>query len=159
MPFAAPSPESYSPCGYAPAKAYGGVALPNYAEVASASPGTGVVAQICADLDNVMLDCHKPGWDGYGADAISLDAYRLAQRFIQSLPAGIPRPVLSADPDGCVTFQWRVSSRRLLVVSVHSDYRVDFAALFGGAKNYGSEPFFDKFPASLTDLIRRVYWA
>ena len=157
MPFAAPSPETYSLCGYTPARAYRGVALPDYVEVAAAYPGTGAIAQLCAELDNVMLDCHKPGWDGYGAEAISLEAYRLAQRFIHSLPVGIPRPSLSADPDGCVTFEWQVSPRRLVVVSVHPDYRIDYAALFGSAKSYGTEPFFDKFPTGFCDLIRRVY--
>ena len=106
-----------------------------------------------------MLDCHKPAWDGYGAEAVSLEAYRLAKFFIQSLPAGIPRPLLSADPDGCVTFEWQVSPRRLVLVSVHPDYRIDYAALFGGAKGYGTEPFFDKFPTGLSDLVRRVYQA
>lgn len=152
MPFVAPSPDSYSLSGYA-------AALPAYAEVAAASPGSGDMTQLRADLDNVMLDCHKPGWDGYGAEAVSPEAYELAKRFIQSLPAGIPRPLLSADPDGCVTFAWQVSQRRLVLVSVHPDYRIDYAALFGSGKDtdYGTKPFFDKIPATLCELIRRVY--
>ena len=157
MPFAAPLPESYSLCGYTLARAYHGVALPAYAEVAGAFPGSGFIAQLCADLDNVMLDCHKPGWDGYGAEGISLEAYQLAQRFIHDLPIGIRRPTLSADPDGCVTFEWQVSPRRLLLVSVHPDYRIDYAALFGSAKSYGTEPFFDKIPTGICELVRRVY--
>lgn len=158
MPFVAPSPESYSLCGYTPAR-YRGVELPVYAEVATTFPGSSVTAQLSANLDNVMLDCHKPGWDGYGAEAISLEAYRRAQLFIQSLPPGIPPPSLSADPDGCVTFEWQVSPRRLVLVSVHPDYRIDYAALFGSAKSYGTEPFFDRFPTRLCDLVRRVYQA
>jgi hypothetical protein len=159
MPFAAPTLENYSLCGYAPARLYRGVNLPAYAEVAAASPGSGAIAQICADLDNLMLDCYKSGWDGYGANAISPEAYRSAQRFIYSLPAGIMRPTLSADPDGCVTFEWHVSPRRLVLVSVHPNYRIDYAALFGNAKSYGTEPFFDKLPNGFSDLIRRVYQA
>ena len=104
-----------------------------------------------------MLDCHKPGWDGYGAEAVSPDAYRLAQRFIDCLPKGIPHPVLSADPDGCVTFEWQASPRRLVLVSVHPDYRIDYAALFGAAKSHGTEPFFGRLPDGLCDLVRRVY--
>ena len=159
MPFVVSSSESPSFRGYLPTTECRGVALA-YAEVAAASPGSiDIAAQLAADLDNVMLDCHKPGWDGYGAEAISLEAYWLAQRFIHRLPAGIPRPALSADPDGCVTFEWQVSPRRLLLVSVHPDYRIDYAALFGSAKNYGTEPFFDRLPTGLFDLIRRVYRA
>lgn len=161
MPFVAPSPDNYSLCGYAPARGYRGVALPAYAEVAAASPGSGDITQLRADLDTVMLDCHKPGWDGYGAEAVSPEAYELAKRFIQSLPAGIPRPSLAADPDGCVTFEWQVSPRRLVLVSVHPDYRVDYAALFGSGKDsdHGTKRFFDRLPATLCDLIRRVYQA
>ena len=157
MPFVAPSPESFPPSGYTPAREYRGVALPAYAEVAAASPGSSAVTQLCADLDNVMLDCHQAGWDGYGAEAVSLEAYQLAKRFVHSLPAGMPRPLLSADPDGCVTFEWRVSPRRLVLVSVHPDYRIDYAALFGSAESHNTEPFFDKFPARLRDLVRGVY--
>ncbi len=154
MSFAAPPPE-----GYSPARAYREAAAPTYAEVAGAFAGSGDAAQLCVDLDNVILDCHKPGWDGYGAKAVSVEAYDLAKRFIQSLPAGIPRPFLSADPDGCVTFEWQASARRLLLVSVHPDYRVDYAARFGSEKDcdYGTKPFFDKLPPGLCDLVRRVY--
>ena len=129
----------------------------SFADVASAYPGSDATAQLYSELDSLMIDYHQPGWDGYGAEAISPDAYRIAQRFIRSLPAGIPRPSLSADPDGCVTFSWRVSPRRLVLASVHPDYRIDYAALFGSAQNYGTEPFFDKFPTTLCDIVRRVY--
>lgn len=161
MLFGVPFPESPSLCGYTAVRAYRGVALPSYAEVAAAFPGTDAGVQLSAELDNVMLDCHKPGWDGYGAEAVSPDAYRLAKRFIQSLPTGIPRPSISADPDGCVTFEWQVSSRRLVLVSVHADYRIDYAAIFGSQKDsdYGTKPFFDKFPTRLSELVRRVYQA
>lgn len=106
-----------------------------------------------------MIDCHQPGWDGYGAEAVSIDAYRSAERFIRSLPAGIEPPQVSADPDGCVTFEWRKSPRRTLLVSVRPGYALDYAALIGTAKAHGSEPFFDELPESLKALIRRVMGA
>jgi len=154
---AAPSPESYSSYGYSPARAYRGVALPDYAEVAAASPRSGDGAQLCAELNYVMLDCHKPGWDGYNAAAVLPETYRLAQRFIGSLPGGVLRPTISADSDGCVTFEWHVSPRRLVLASVRPDYRIDYAALFGSANSHGTEPFFDRFPTGLRDLVRRLY--
>lgn len=161
MPFAAPAPEGYSYSGYSPAKAYREGAVPGYAEVAGSFLSSCDIAQLCADLDNVMIDCHEPGWDGYGAEPVSVEAYNLARRFIKSLPAGIPHPSLSADPDGCVTFEWQVSPRRLVLASVHPDYRIDYAARFGSEKDcdYGTKPFFDKLPTGLCDLVRRVYHA
>lgn len=151
-----PCPDGYSLGGYTLTREYL-VMRPNYAEVAAASPSAGPIEQLDADLNNLMHDCQEAGWDGYGAEAITTEAYFRARRFIESLPAGIPIPALSADPEGCVTFEWQVSPRRLLLVSVHPDYRIDYAALFGSAKSYGTEPFFDKFPAILGDLVRRVY--
>ncbi len=133
--------------------------MPAYAEVAGAIPNAREIAKLCSDLDNVMIDCHAAGWDGYGADAVSVEAYELAQRFIRSLPAGIPLPTISADSDGCVTFEWHVSPRRMLLVSVRPDYRIDFAGLFGGAEIYGTSPFFDRLPAGICDFVGRVYQA
>lgn len=129
----------------------------SYAEVASAFPGLDSLSQLSAELDNLIMECHEPGWDGYGAEPISIEAYGLARKFIESFPAGIPTPSLSADPDGCVTFQWGISPRRLVLVSVHPEYRLDYAALIGTAKSYGSEPFFDTLPNSIRDIISRVY--
>jgi hypothetical protein len=142
--------------GYAITRAYQDrKSSPPQVEVAPSS-GSEVITQLCAELDNLMLDCHTPDWDGYGAKGISLDAYRLARRFILGLPAGVPRPSLSADADGCVTLEWQASPRRLVLVSVHPDYRIEYAAIFGNARNYGTEPFFDRLPTTLHDLIRRV---
>ena len=94
------------------------------------------------ELNDLMLECRVAGWDGHGAAAVDLYAYTAAKRFIESLPAGFPLPSLSADPDGCVTFEWWKSPRRVLLVSVHPNFQLDYAALLGAAKHYGSEPFF-----------------
>ena len=128
-----------------------------YAEVSTALAASSPMALLRGELNELMLDCQVTGWDGYGAEAVSIEAYAAAQRFIRSLPAGFPTPELAADPDGCVNFDWHVSPRRTLVVSVHPDFRLDFAALIGTAKIYGSEPFFaSELPASVRDLVRRV---
>ena len=127
-----------------------------YAEVAPAYPASALAATLRSELESLMFDCHRAGWDGYGADAVSMDAYNAAERFIRSLPFGIPQPDLSADPDGYVTFEWRKSPRRTLLVSVRPGYALDYAALIGTAKAHGSEPFFGELPETLKALIRRV---
>jgi hypothetical protein len=108
-------------------------------------------------LATVFAECRFHDWDGHGAAAVSPDAYYAAERFIGTLPAGFPQPSLSADPDGCVTFEWRSSPRKLALVSVHPDFQLDFAAIFGTSRVYGSEPFFDQLPYGIEDLVRRVY--
>jgi hypothetical protein len=126
------------------------------AEVQPAYPASARDAALRAELESLMLDCCRPGWDGYGAEAVSIDAYHAAGRFVRSLPVGIPQPEIAADPDGCVTFEWRKSPRRTLLVSVRPGYAVDYAALIGTAKAHGSEPFFGELPETLKALIRRV---
>lgn len=145
------------PSASSPARGRFGEASPHYAEVAPASAVSSVAGLLQTQLDSLFLECCCEGWDGYGAQPVSVEAYSAAHRFICSLPAGFPMPELAADPDGCVNFDWHVSLSRTLVVSVHPDFRVDFAALIGAAKIYGSEPFFScELPASVRDLVRRV---
>ncbi len=159
MPFFAPPTEGFSPGGYAPAYTYRSAVSHPSAQTAKAYPGSDATAQLLSELDNLMLDCFQSDWDGHGAQAVSPEAYRIAQSLIRSLPAGFHRPVLSADPDGCVTFKWRTLPRRIVMVSVHPDYRIDFAALFGNEKLHGTKPFFDRIPEDICNLVRRVYQA
>jgi hypothetical protein len=126
------------------------------AKVELAYPASAPAAALRSELENVRLECSRPGWDGFGAEAVSTEAYRAAERFIHSLPVGIPQPELSADPDGCVTFEWRKSPRRTLLVSVRPGYALDYAALIGTAKAHGSEPFFGDLSETLKTLVRRV---
>jgi hypothetical protein len=125
----------------------------------STYPASAVAGTLGADLDSLMVACCLEDWDGHGASPVTAESYQAACRFIHSLPMGIPMPELSADPDGCVTFEWRQSARRVLLVSVNGQFRVDYAALFGTAKTYGSEPFFNELPETLTTLVRRVFAA
>ncbi len=158
MPLLVPDSPSFMSRGYSPAGAYSDFGRAAYVESAPAFAGSGVAAQLQAELDNVTLDCCYPGWDGYGAEPVSAAAYTAAQRFIRCLPAGFPVPELAADPDGCINFEWHVSARRTFVVSVSPHFQVDFAALFGAAKIHGSEPFFSsELPVSVRDLVCRVY--
>ena len=129
------------------------------AEVCQAIPASSSMGTLFAELNDVMLDCCSDDWDGYGAKAVSIHAFAAARRFLESLPAGFPIPSISADPEGCVTFEWRKSPRRVLLVSVHPNFQVDYAAIFGTAKQYGSEPFFTEVPESLKSIVRRVFAA
>jgi hypothetical protein len=49
--------------------------------------------------------CEKPGWDGYSAEPVAVDAYRSAYRLVEQLPAGIPMPSVGAEPDGHLTLE------------------------------------------------------
>jgi hypothetical protein len=99
------------------------------------------------------------GWDGYGAEPVSPEAYAKAYRFLESLPLGTPRPAITAEPDGQIAFEWYVSSYRTLSVSVSADGDLHYSALLGPNKAYGTEAFFGETPRAILDLILRLYAA
>ncbi len=87
---------------------------------------------------------------------MSVEAREAALRLIRSLPHGMPDPTLGVDTEGCVTFECYVNPRKTLLVSVHPNYRVDYATLRGGSKAYGTEPFFNVLPSSILQSVQRL---
>lgn len=113
-------------------------------------------AILLEDLQQLADECGAVNWDGYGATPIPRERIDLAERLLLSLPLGMTRPTIGADPDGHVTFEWCASPRRTLTVSVDSDDRMHYAALFGPRTQYGSEVFFGQFPETILNLVYRV---
>ena len=101
--------------------------------------------------------CEKPGWDGYGAEPVTLDAYRVAYRLVEHLPADIPMPSVGAEPDGHLTLEWYQSPSRVLSVSVGPAGELNYAALLGEtSRRTGSEVFQNRVPGDLLQLIHQV---
>jgi hypothetical protein len=109
------------------------------------------------DLYQVYKECLKPNWDGYDALPVTEIAYNLARQFIVALPLGTPPPSLGADPDGEITVEWHHSPRRTLSVSVNPDGKLDYAALLGTSRVYGTEVFYGEVPKKIVDLIYEVF--
>lgn len=111
-------------------------------------------------LEAQSESCAIPGWDGYGAEPVSLDAYRCAYRIVESLPPGIPMPDVGAEPDGHLTLEWYRSPGRVLSVSVSPEGELNYAALLGGAsRRTGREVFQNTVPGDMLHLIRQVFAA
>lgn len=108
------------------------------------------------ELFQTFEECHEPNWDGYGAQPVSDETYRLAYEFLAALPPGTPVPSLGAEPDGHITAEWHRSPERTLSVSISADGDLHFAALLGLTKAYGTEPFVGEVPKIISDLIHRV---
>jgi len=108
------------------------------------------------ELNNLFVECREQDWDGRGSLPVSFAAYKAAQKFINRLPAATPKPDLSADSDGCITFEWRPAANKILYVSVSPQLRIDYAVIVGESKAHGSEPFFDKLPESFEFWLRCV---
>jgi hypothetical protein len=113
---------------------------------------TGIFEELWA----VSEQCGSAGWDGASAVPVSSNTYLNAFRFLESLPLGIVAPIVGAEPDGHITFEWYVHPRRTLSVSVSPEGELHYAALLGASKAFGSEPFFGEPPKAIIDLIQRV---
>src|SRR5438874_10505509 len=114
--------------------------------------GKGVFSELCS----IAEECQAPNWDAQGAAPVAQETYRLAYRFLESLPFGIPAPSVGAEPDGHLTLEWHRSPRRTLSVSVSPEGDLHYAALLGASKAYGTEPFIGDPPKPILDLIHRV---
>lgn len=108
------------------------------------------------ELFQTFEECREPNWDGYGAQPVREETYRLAHQFLAALPLRTPAPSIGAEPDGHLTAEWYRSPQRTLSVSISPDGNLYFAALLGSAKNYGTEPFIGEVPKIISDLIDRV---
>lgn len=108
------------------------------------------------EISKLAHECSMPNWDGYGAAPISNDTHLQACLFLDALPLGTSAPTIGAEPDGHLTLEWYRSPRHTLSVSVSPEGDLHYAALWGPAKAYGTEPFLGEVPKSILDLIHRV---
>lgn len=127
------------------------------ASVSSAYLASDDRATLRARLREIADQCSREDWDGHGASAVSEEAFAAAWRFINALPNGFKMPEVSAEPDGLITFEWRRGPRRTLLVSVHPNYLMNYAALIGAQRVYGDSPVFDEVPSAFNALMEQVY--
>jgi hypothetical protein len=112
--------------------------------------------ELFEELCAVAEECNSPNWDGYGAEPVSEDAYKLAYCFLEALPPGTPKPSIGAEPDGQLTIEWYRSQNNVLSVSASPEGDLHYSALVGPNKAYGTEAFFGEAPTEILALIRRV---
>jgi len=108
------------------------------------------------ELDSLCLEASRVGWDGYGAEPVSADAYDFAKMFIKALPTTAPLPELNADPDGEVSLDWSFGERRALTVSVGPTGRCTFAWMLGRRSNRGTDWIDDEIPATIAFALRQL---
>jgi hypothetical protein len=105
-------------------------------------------------------DCANEGWDGHGAMPVTLETYRAAYRFAESLPASAPSPSVGAEPDGHLTLEWYRNPSRVLSLSIGPEGELSYAALLGEtSRRTGSERFEQEVPRDLLHLIDEVFAA
>jgi len=108
-------------------------------------------------LNDIFDECSIEGWDGENAVPLSKEVLRNARAFLKTLPIGIKVPVVDAEPDGAITFEWYVNQENLVSVSVGVDGFIYYAALVGIRKRHGSDPIDGNDPTELVHLIQSIY--
>lgn len=104
-------------------------------------------------LSDVFEDCKHLDWDGHGALPVEQDTMAAAYALIESCPRGVPQPEIGAEPDGCITLEWRKSPVRVLSLSVDPDGILHYAGLFGSRRSHGTMPMNQEFPRDLLRLV------
>lgn len=107
-------------------------------------------------LEEVFDECSFEGWDGENARPISEEVQRRAMEFLESLPFGIEAPEVGAEPDGDITLEWYRSPQWILSISISARRELNYAALFGASRHYGSIPFYGKAPNIILTLINQI---
>lgn len=121
------------------------------------SSALGIENTVFDELATVWEECREPNWDGFQAVPVTQDTLRNTYRFLEALPFGFPQPSVGAEPDGDLTLEWHRSPRRTLSVSINADGDLNYAALLGPNRSYGTETFFGDVPDAILNLIRRVH--
>ncbi len=107
-------------------------------------------------IKEIAEECSVPGWDGYGANAVTAAAVAEARAFAEAIDSSVLVPEVGAEPDGALTFEWHRSARQTLSVSVHGSRLLHYAALLGTERICGTEAFRARMPLALGDLIARI---
>jgi hypothetical protein len=108
-------------------------------------------------LLTVYKECSRADWDGYGAIAITADAYEEAIKIIKLLPSSIHMPEIVAEPSGEVGLEWRRGRGQIFVMSVSGRHKIIYAGLFSGNTIHGSEYFGETLPSRIIEHLRRLY--
>lgn len=105
------------------------------------------------ELAALVRDCSSTGWDGYEAEALSVDAEVAALQLIEVLPEYIATPDLTPMATGEIAFEWR-KGRDVYFTIRASGRRLGYAGVFGGfCKKYGQEQFFDSLPTAIQAIL------
>jgi hypothetical protein len=81
--------------------------------------------------------------------------FELARRFLFALPADLPIPELSLDPDGEIAFDWFGERGRNFSVSLGPTGRLSFAGKLGPEKCiYGRDQFDEMVSREIVDAVK-----
>jgi hypothetical protein len=107
-------------------------------------------------LIDVFGECSEPNWDGVSAQAVTQQTLMIAFNLLRLMPKRFRNPTVAGESDGHVSFEWYVSPRRILNLSISPEGKLHWAALIGSEDPRGSCQFYDEIPKTLEYLLGRV---
>lgn len=112
------------------------------------------LSKVLSELEEVIAERSAEIGDGYAPlkKGAQQDAFRLAN----VIPLGFPAPIIGAEPDGDITFEWYKNPDWTLSVSVDGQGNLHYAALLGSDRAYGTEAFVGLVPKRILDLVYSV---
>lgn len=110
-----------------------------------------------ADLEIVYREASKEDWDGHGAVAADTKSYLLAKTFLSQLPNNMPTPEIAIDPDGEISFEWYISDRKLVVLSIGGNGEINYVGVIGKNRQKGKEHYNQQIPKTILELFKRIF--
>lgn len=110
-----------------------------------------------ASLRGIYRECSREDWDGYGAAAITYDAYREAEKVLQLMPSSIHMPEITAEPTGGIGLEWYRDKSQVFVISIDGKHRIAYAGIFGTNRIHGTEHLEETLPLVIIEHLRRLY--
>lgn len=114
-------------------------------------------ARVLSLLAAVVVDAAVPGWDGYDAHPVTAGAFAYARALLSGLAGRVPRPDISAHPDGEIALEWERDASHHFTVAVGRDGTLTYYGAFGVAVSKGIEMLGDTVPLRVLDGIERVF--
>ena len=112
-------------------------------------------ASILFQLQALVAECARSGWDANEAEPVSKCAAIRAADFIRALPEGFSLPELAPEPDGSISLDWVRSRDWLLSLSVGASDRLPYAWVDGVGRGH-AVVFFDgtNIPSDILERIK-----
>ena len=117
----------------------------------------GSKAAVIAEIWELARECREPGWDGYDAEPVPIEAVRRAVALVRALPANDPMPEVAAEPDGSIGLQWYRARHAVLSLSVGTENGLAYAWLDGSERGHAVAGYDEnRFPARVLQQIRLI---
>ena len=111
-------------------------------------------------LRQILIDCHEPDWDGYGAHPISLAVVAKTIKLLEKLPDDLPEPEIKPEPNGCLTLVWRTNNKyKDYVMLTTRDDVYQFVQMTASNPKYhdnNAYSFFPNIPKNMLEAIRET---